>query len=418
MTGPGLGNGLFAVVGDPSESASGTVWPVTIDVGALGTLPSSFVLNIPDREPVSLRVGSTESRGAGSYLWTGNGGDCGIVMDVASRQVAGTISCSNANYAISGEDTALELTRFDETSTGDSIPVEEGFAPLTDAEQEMVEQAAQGPVIRSNDNVIDILILYQEPVRQALDGTTGGRRVNTYLLARSCVDNLQQAINQSLAGAKVHLAGVSRVTRTSFGSVTADLQYLRTDPQPLALRNFWAADVVVYLTVNGNNLYGTSSIPGSTSGGSSIPPPGSSYAPLAEAVVQYNTAVADTATPSGQPKEPYVFLHEFAHVIGANHNHEDSTNTTPLEVSAYGYWRVNSAKGSDRTILSNPTPQCIQGGACTRIEYYSNPAVTFDWFRTGQVDYANNAMLINDEWSYATQYRASLGRIFFDGFDY
>jgi hypothetical protein len=137
---------------------------------------------------------------------------------------------------------------------------------------------------------------------------------------------------------------------------------------------------------------------------------------LAEAVVQYNTAIEDTT--QGNIEQPYVFLHEFAHIVGANHNHENEPNTTPLEPGAFGYWRINAKKGSARTIMSNTTMQCNNAGDCTRLMYYSNPNVIVDgWFHTGQTGYADNAHLLSDYWTITAQYRQSLGRIFYDGFD-
>jgi hypothetical protein len=121
--------------------------------------------------------------------------------------------------------------------------------------------------------------------------------------------------------------------------------------------------------------------------------------------VQFNTAIHDDT--GGYPQEPFVFMHEFAHLMGANHNAEDSNNTTPLESGAYGHWAVHAKDGSLRTILSNPTAQCSGGGACTRIMNYSNPDVVVDWFRTGVANAADNAQLIADWWSYPTTYRVS-----------
>jgi hypothetical protein len=412
---PGLSNGLFATVGARTTQPGKTSWPVTIDVSALGTLPATLLLNLPDRDPVTLTRGRYENRGMSAFLWTGTGGDCSVVLNRAPQAFGGVLSCFDANYGISGDPDNLELDRYDPNPLGPPAGTEEVFTPITSDELDAIETADVQPFgPKQQDDVIDILVLYQESVRAILDPSGG--RTHTYLLAQQCVDNLQHAIDDSLATARVHLVGVSRVSRTATGSVNLDLQYLRSDPEPLHLRDFWAADVVMYLTSYGGTAYGTSTIPGSSQTGfPPVPPPGEQYASLAQAVVQYNTALNDTT--GGQPQEPYVFLHEFAHIIGANHNHENANNASPLEVGAYGRWAVNASKGSLRTILSNPTQVCLQRGTCTRIRYYSNPNVTVDWFTTGQNNYADNAKLIRDYWSHVPGYRDSVGRIFYDGFE-
>jgi hypothetical protein len=393
-----------------------TSWPVTIDIGALGMLPASLLLNLPGRDAVTLTRDTSENRGAGQFLWTGRGGDCNVVLDATTAGLRGVLSCLNANYGISGDPDALQLDRHDPNPLGPPAGTEEVTPPITDLELANVEADVThilSPL--QTDTVIDVLVLYQEPVRAALDPHGGS--VNTYAFARLCVETLQQAMTASLAPAQVHMVAAKKVSRTAYGNITADYAYLRDDPEPRNLRNFWAADVVMYLMFSGGQYYGTSLIPGYTAPpNAQIPPPGPNYAPLALAVVQYNTAILDTT--HNTPEQPYVFMHEFAHVIGANHNHEDSPNTTPLEQGAFGYWMVHAKKGSDRTILANPTPQCNAAGACTRVMYYSNPAVTIDgWFHTGVAGYADNAKLITDYWSYVPQYRQSLGRIFYDGFD-
>lgn len=48
---------------------------------------------------------------------------------------------------------------------------------------------------------------------------------------------------------------------------------------------------------------------------------------------------------------------------------------------------------------------------------YSNPGIYNAWFRTGTVADANNALVISGYSSYTAQYRPSLGRIFYDGFN-
>lgn len=111
-----------------------------------------------------------------------------------------------------------------------------------------------------------------------------------------------------------------------------------------------------------------------------------------------------------------MFPHEFAHLIGANHDAANAmNNATPLQPYAYG-WHGAHAEGGARTILSYyVTTGCTD--PCTRVLNYSNPYVVNGWFRTGTVATADNALIIADYASFTAQYRASPGQIFYDGFD-
>ena len=55
---------------------------------------------------------------------------------------------------------------------------------------------------------------------------------------------------------------------------------------------------------------------------------------------------------------------------------------------------------------------------CTRILYFSNPGITYDgWFVTGIAGARDNASVIAEFAPTCAQYRASLGRIFANGFE-
>jgi hypothetical protein len=442
--GPGLMAGLFSSVGTPTAVPySGvTSWPVTIDVTALGTLPPTLMVNFPDRASVTLTRGRYQNRGAGAFLWTGTGADCSAVFTVAVPVAFfATISCLNANYGITQAtaSTALELSRYLDDPTGPlAKPLDEPDPSLiaSSSSNQALSIPAPTPAPPTNsppDTTIDILVIYNEATRAHFD--PHGGKAATVAFAQSCVDATQQAMDNSTTNwqpgqtpiATVHLAAAEEVAGPSPPVQTIyDYQrYAINDPGPVGLRNLYAADVVVYLVENGINMYGTSDTPGSTPpgpGAPSIPPPGPDYAPYAIAIVQRNTAISDDTGAS--PKEPFVFPHEFAHLIGANHDIADATNnTTPLTPYAYGYYATHAGEdgGGGRTIMSYyPSSGCAS--PCTRIQHYSNPNIldpvnsSDDWFHTGSST-ANNALLIANYASYTAQYRPSLGRIFYDGFD-
>lgn len=316
-----IASGLFASVGTQTTPQAGiTSWVVMIDVSALATLPATLLVNFPDRTAVTLIRWRYQERGPGAFLWTGHGGDCSAVFTVAPIALHGTISCLNANYGVEQviDGSAFRLNRYIGNPSAPIAKPED--APPSGLPGAVTDQTPATPN-NAPDTAIDILVLYSEATRFHFD--PNGGNAGTVAFARHCVDITQQAMENSTSGwqpgqpaiATVNFVGAREVAGPSSPQLITDyLQYAVADPESVSLRNLYAADAVVYLVENGLNAYGVAAVPGSTSpGGTQIAPPGPGFAPRAVAVVQRNTAVADdTGT---YPQEPFVFPHEFAHLI-------------------------------------------------------------------------------------------------------
>jgi len=218
------------------------------------------------------------------------------------------------------------------------------------------------------------------------------------------------------------------VTYVDDGNFDHDLTYLATIAEPKAIRDYYAADVVMYLVVSGGiGISGLSHQPGyqglSAPGGSGE----TGYAPFASAALQFNCALLAPEPGPGPPcVDYYVFPHEFAHNFGANHNIENSpwpnyptTYTPPGPLESYAFGRYGNATGMNggyRTLMSYFEGPALCDTPCSRVGYYSNPAVTTpDGFKTGN-SAANNAAVIQMYASATAQYRIS-ERIFSDGFE-
>jgi len=390
----------------PEAGPGATVaWPVTINSSLLSTLPATMQINFPDRAAVNLSRLRSERRGS-ALLWTGKGGDCSGMFGVAADGgIKGTISCLDAPYGINhpAGSSSVRLTRYDDAGY---VTWDESLTAVPE-EPSAVGVSSPTTPLGVTDTTVDILVLYNS----FLAG------VNIWQNAVEQIQAIQTAmIVSTTAGqpviAQVRLAGAAWITRNASGLSQVELQFLRDSPMVAALRNYYAADVVVYFN-----------------SGSCIPPPGHTviqgiaYLPGTNGVPpppapDYAFAASLYAC-SDNPGD-WVAAHEIAHVFGANHNMDhEPHNPTPLRPYAWGHWA--RLLGSDpregaRTIMSYADECGPVTDLCPRIQHYSNPNVTEEWFTTGSTVH-DNARLIREYAPILAQYRDSQGRIFKNGFD-
>ena len=84
--------GVFTSIGTQGTSGANTVWPVTVDLGLLGTLPPSVMVNFPDRAAATLIRDRSEPRGPNTFLWTARGNGCSAMFSAATSAFRGVIS--------------------------------------------------------------------------------------------------------------------------------------------------------------------------------------------------------------------------------------------------------------------------------------------------------------------------------------
>jgi hypothetical protein len=74
--------------------------------------------------------------------------------------------------------------------------------------------------------------------------------------------------------------------------------------------------------------------------------------------------------------------------------------------------------GGYRTIMAYKQSASLCQSPCTRVPYYSNAQVTTpDGFKTGVLNQQENARVVAEFAPPTAQYRLSLGRIFYNGFE-
>ena len=409
-------SGVFASIGPQAGRSigAGVTWPVSINLALLGSQPSSVTLNFPDRPYVTLSRVRSQPLSNGSFTWTGRGPGCSVVFNAWTTGFSGTISCTYGNYGIDSVPGAssLILTRYDQSGASSQI----AWEPTPSAPPPMIPLAPQAPTSPGDppDTAIDILVLYTEGVRQHFDPSGGKTSTVQHML--SYVTGTQHAMDNSTITnhptiATVNMVAAKRVSRPDSGSLVADRTWVVTDSEPMGLRKFWKADVVVYVTENGGTDYFGLAWEPSSEG---LDAPGPGYAPFAAATVLRSHAMNDES--NANPQQPFVSPHEFAHTLGANHEVGNGSNpATPVESWAYGHWAPN-AEGGNRTIMSYLVPGCTL--PCVRILNYSNAGVQVDWFRTGVAGQKENARTIQDFASTTAQYFSNYSRIFADDFEF
>jgi hypothetical protein len=379
-------------------------WPVTINTSLLRMLPSTIQVNFPDRATVSLT--RLRSEGGGALFWEGQGGDCiGTFRVATDGGFKGTVSCANAPYGINHPDgsSSVRLTRYDDAGqlSWDDAAAANGS---NEPDHVLPPMSPQGGL----DTTVDILVLYN----------TSLSFVSIWQNAVDQIHAIQTAMDVSTTMgqptiAQVRLAGAAWITRTPNPLSEVELDFLRHSPAVAALRDYYAADVVLYLTSGGcipppgqTVIQGIAYLPG-TNG---VPPPPAPDWAYAAALYECSDNPGD-----------WVAAHEVAHVFGANHNMDhEPHNPTPLTPYAWGHWArevgTSDPRIGNRTIMAYINECIAITDKCPRIQHYSNPNIVVDWFRTGSATH-DNARLIKDEAPFLARYVDSQGLIFKNGFD-
>jgi hypothetical protein len=402
----------------PSSPTSSTEWPVEINADLLASLPGALVLNLPDRSAVTLTRNRSQIRGAGAYLWSGSdrSSGCSGIFNAIPEHFLGTISCLNGSYRLRTAPTGMRLTR---DAYADAPPGADNDVAISIAdppnETLAVPALPTPPSALTFDDRIDVLILFTASVRQAVENANGNAQQAMQLL----VDETQQAmINCASAQTGFPLTDVvlvhaQEIARNETGTLLSDLLYLRNESEPKALRNYWGADIVMLVRESpSQGICGLAYTPGYQA------PLPAGFAELAVGVAVRNCTFAK-----------YNFQHEFAHILGANHNSENNPNPieTRLEPWALAHWDnpPNAKKDGHRTIVSYkvnipPPNPIVCRGECIQVLNYANAEVDYVddvTFHTGVAGERENARVIAEVAPFAWQWRSSLDRIFANGFD-
>ncbi len=185
------------------------------------------------------------------------------------------------------------------------------------------------------------------------------------------IDESNQSYQNSSIRPRLSLVYSYQVNYTESGDFGTDLDRLRlkTDgymDEIHGLRDTYAADIVVLL-INGFQYCGIGFFNPSSN-------------------PDYGFCVVATGCATGY----YSFAHEIGHGQGARHNPE----ADPGSPFAYGHGYLNKEK-SWRTIMAYANSGCMDG-SCKRINYWSNPDVSYGRLPMGTASTHNNARVLNE----------------------
>ncbi len=300
--------------------------------------------------------------------WAGSGIHAIYELDHSKFQ-----PCANG-----GEETVPAAHAHSHTHVHDhgvEIPTEEGHShALVQGEQETRDSnftgiPAPGDPVLDDGSSIDVMVVYTADAR-ATAGSTAAIEATINL----AVTETNQGYDNSNVTQRLNLVHTAEVSYTETGSVYTDRNRLRDSSDGYIdevhiMRDAYGADLVVLITENGGAYCGVAYI----------------MTTVNVSFESYGFCVVTRSCSTGY----YSFGHELGHIMSARHDYYvDSTNNSPYTYN-HGYV---SLPGDWRTIMAYNTDCSANGdGYCTRLDYWSNPAVDYGGLAMGIAEGNPNA---------------------------
>ena len=300
-----------------------------------------------DDTVLHIELTEVERNAADVHVWHGviEGEDSSSVsIATKDRALIAAVTTPTRRYAIepvdSGAHEAFEL---------DLAAFPDEYDPLLTV---TAASTSGSPPVTANDTAafIDVLVVYTDDLRASLGSAAAAQSA-----ASNAVAVANTAYQNSGVTFRLRLAATAEVAHADDGALNNTLVQLRSTSDGVidevhALRNQYGADTVAMLVLNG----------GGGCGIAYIGTPSSSFASSAFAVIPNGCAVGN-----------YSFPHELGHNFGLLHDRFVAAGSSPAYPYGYGY--VDTAD-QFRDIMAYAN-DC--GGSCPRIQYFSNPNLTF-----------------------------------------
>jgi hypothetical protein len=207
-----------------------------------------------------------------------------------------------------------------------------------------------GLVPADDGSQIDVMVVYTAAARAEAGGTTAINNQVDLGIAETNTSYANSGVTQ-----RVRLVYKGEVTYTETGNIDTDLARLQNPSDGYldevhTLRNTYGADIVSLWVADGGGFCGI----------------GYLMTTVSSAFASYTFNVVTRSCATGN----YSFGHEMGHNMGAHHDRYVSSENGAYPYS-HGYVASN---GAWRTIMAYANA-C--GGTCPRVQYWSNPDVTY-----------------------------------------
>jgi hypothetical protein len=301
----------------------------------------------------------------GSLSWVGRvAGDphSSVTFAAGAESVAGTIRTAGRLFKLLPAGKGLHV--LSEVPPGDPYPEMEPI-PVTADDLSTTKVDGDALPVADDGTTVDVLAVYTPSSMNRYGGVDGVES-----LIQLAITETNQAYLNSGVATRLRLVHTALVDYPESGSMSTDLSRI-TSPddghmdEVHALREQVAADTVT-LIEESPDYCGIAWLMTSLS---------ASFESRAFSVVYSQCATGY-----------YSFGHELGHNMGSHHDHANAG--TALFEYSYGWQDPDAVY---RTIMAY---NC--SGGCTRVQYFSNPAVSYSGLPTGVADYADNARSLND----------------------
>jgi hypothetical protein len=388
----GLFSGVTNADGSPAREPGAAGDPtvirsrlVTVDLAQLGAA-DRLVLNFFADAVYTAALDRVESSSLGAFSWVGNleGVEFSqVILTVKDGVMVGNVVAPGMFYQVRYVGDGVHAVREADQATfppeAEPIPV----APPEGAWDQPIDGAAA-----DDGSTIDVLVVYTDDARAQVGGTAAIEAMIATAETETNAGYANSGITQRIN--VVHTAEIS-YNESSFDWNTT-LSRFRTHGDgyfdavtqlTTGLRDAYLADESV-LIVKGDLQYcGIAYL---------MSPAGSYFASSAFAVVAYNCATGY-----------YSFGHEMGHNMGAHHDRANASGPGAYSYS-YGYQAPDKAF---RTVMAY---NCT-GGGCPRINYWSNPDVSYGGQPTGIIytdpNSADNRRTLNNTAYTVANFRAA-----------
>ena len=286
-----------------------------------------------------------------------------VIIVVNGDVVAGNISMPGARYHIRyGRNGAHEVQEIDQSK----FPDDEHAVPVPP--KRAASKTVAAPDAQADDgSIVDVMVIYSATARAAAGGTSAMRAE----IDLGIVETNQSYANSGIVH-RVRLVHADEFAYKEIGDLDDALSCITATADGCldgvhALRDLHAADLVSFWVEDGGASCGL----------------GWSDLPQVSPEDGFSAVARECATGT------YSFGHEMGHNMGAHHD----VYVEPIAAgNPYGHGYVNVAAGWRTVMAYNDACKAV-GKTCTRIQYWSNPALSYQGDALGNASADNHRIL-------------------------